>query len=53
MSRQKISRALKRAICIEYMQSGKKGVKGVSVKGVKRNSATMRLRIILEVNIYI
>ena len=52
MSRQKISRALKRAICIEYMQSGKKGVKGVSVKGVKRNSATMRLRIILEVNIY-
>ena len=53
MSRQKISRALKRAICIEYMQSGKKGVKGVSVKGVKRNSATMRLRVILEFNIYI
>ena len=29
------------------------GVKGVSVKGVKRNSATMRLRVILEFNIYI
>ena len=49
MSRQKISRALKRAICIEYMQSGKKGVKGVSVKGVKRISALGGVRVILEV----